>query len=147
MAELGILIAIIQGADRVIELCRYWIETVRDAPGDLRSILIETSMLRSVFENVQFLARCGDAASPVLEKLSGPNGSLDHCQKLLADLEKLFPSGDVYTLGKDGSKKRKLGAALANLAWPFKEPKAQKLLQELVRYKTAINLALTVKSV
>ena len=54
------IIAIIMISDRVIGLCKYYIGGLKDAPADLRAILIETSTLKTILENVQFLTTCGD---------------------------------------------------------------------------------------
>jgi hypothetical protein len=43
-------------------------------------------------------------------------------------------------------KKRKLIAALATLAWPLKEKKAKKLLEEIAQHKSTISLVLATES-
>jgi hypothetical protein len=48
------IIAIFQIADRVIGLCKLYIETVRDAPSDLRTILLETSTMKTILDNVLY---------------------------------------------------------------------------------------------
>ena len=47
------VIAIIQLADRIIGTCEFYIKTVRDAPKDLCTILIEVSMLKTIFESLK----------------------------------------------------------------------------------------------
>jgi hypothetical protein len=49
------VIALIQLADRLVQLCSHYIETVQNYPKDSRVILIEASSLRSILENLQFL--------------------------------------------------------------------------------------------
>lgn len=146
MAEIGTVIAIIQIAARVIELSRHYIGTIRDAPSEIRSILLETSMLQTVLKHIEFLTSCNEAVSTTLSNLSQPDGPIQHCQKILTDLVGLFPADVISTRNGDGSWKEKRTSMIARLAWPLKEPKAQKLLQELGRYKSAINLALTTDS-
>ncbi|KAK6064699.1 ankyrin repeat protein [Seiridium cupressi] len=142
MAEVGTILAIVQIADRVIGLCKYWIEAIRDAPSDLRSILLETSMLQTIFKNIEFLITCGDALSTTISDMLDPNGAIEHCRKTLMELTNLIPLEDVFAAHNSMSRTM----MLARLAWPFRENKARKLLQELGRYKAAIGLALTTQS-
>jgi len=137
------IIAIFQIADRVIGLCKLYIETVRDAPSDLRTVLIETSTMKTILENVQFLMSCNNKPSTVLDVLSGADGPIEGCRSAIAKMEGLFPSG--YAQGHKGSrsKRQKVKASLATLAWPLKESRARKLMEEVIRYKSTINLALT----
>ena len=137
------IIAIFQIADRVIGLCKLYIETVRDAPSDLRTILIETSTMKTILENVQFLMSCNNRPSAMLDVLYGADGPIEGCRGAIAKMEGLFPSG--YAQGPRGniSKRQKVKASLATLAWPLKESRARKLMEEVIRYKSTINLALT----
>lgn len=137
------IVAVIQIADRVIGLCKFYIETVRDAPSDLRAILIETSAMKTILENVQFLISCNNGSLKMQDCLSGADGPIEGCQSAIAKMEALFPS--VYAQGSMGNKtkRRKVKASLDALAWPLKENRAKKLLEEVIRYKTTINLALT----
>jgi len=147
MAEIGTILAVIQIADRVIELSRYWIEGVLDAESDLRSILLETSMLKSVLENIQFLSGCSDNLTETLGGLSLSDGPLGHCRKILSDLATLIPPVVVDNGKQVLSKKEKMKVMAARLGWPMKRPKAQKLLDELQRYKAAISLSLITEAV
>jgi hypothetical protein len=137
------IIAIFQIADRIIGLCKLYIETVRDAPSDLRTVLIETSTMKTILENVQFLMSCNNRPSAMLDVLSGADGPIEGCRSAIAKMEELFPSG--YAQGPRGnrSKRQKVKASLATLAWPLKESRAKKLVEEVIRYKSTINLALT----
>ncbi|KAM0810010.1 hypothetical protein AB5N19_10357 [Seiridium cardinale] len=146
MAEVGTILAIVQIADRVIGLCKYWIETIRDAPSDLRSILLETSMLQATFKNIEFLATCGDALSTTISDMLDPNGPIEHCRKVLMELTNLIPPEVVLAAHNSMSRKERTKMMLARLAWPLRENKAHKLLQELGRFKTTIGLALTTQS-
>ena len=49
------IVTIVQVADRVIALCKYFIQAAHDAPSDLRNILIETSTVKTILQNLQFL--------------------------------------------------------------------------------------------
>ena len=137
-------IAIIQIADRIISLCKFYVETARDAPQDLRVILIETSALKTILENLTFLGTCDGPDSPATRRISGADDPIEGCFRTITELEELFPSNAVQTTNVDRkrSKKRKLNSVLIALAWPLKESKARKLLDEMTRYKSTISLAL-----
>lgn len=137
------IIAIVQVADRVIGLCRFYLETVHDAPSDLRAILVETSAIKAILENVGFLVSCNNQKSTILEGLSGQNGPVEGCRTAIAKMEELIPSAYFQASGSSRSKRQKVNASLAYLAWPLKTEKAKKLLEELGRLKLTIHLALT----
>jgi len=73
------VIAIIQIADRIVRLCKFYIEAVRDAPSNLRVILLETSTLKTIFENLQFLMACSSKASATVRSLAGQDGLIKGC--------------------------------------------------------------------
>ena len=137
------VIAFYQIADRVIGLCKFYIETARDAPSDLRTIFIETSALKTTLENVEYLEKHDSANSAIAKNICGPDGAVQGCYQTLAALEKLFPDRESRSNERRSEKRMRLDFVLTSLAWPLKETKARKLLDELVRYKTTINLALT----
>ena len=139
------VIAIIQIADRIIGQCKFYIETARDAPSDLRVILVETSTLKVILENLNFLSACDGPLSTATGRISGANGPIEGCLRTAAELEKLFPLDASQTTRRKTSKRR-LDSVLTALAWPLKESKARKLLDEMTRYKTTISLALTTSS-
>ena len=140
------VIAIIQITDRIVGLCKFYIETVNDAPSDLRLIFLETSALKTIFENLDFLTACDSGVSKIVSGLASVDGPIEGCLKSVTQLEKLFPSNWTQNTGQSQSKKRKVKATLAALAWPLKEGKARKLLDEISRYKTTVTLALTTES-
>lgn len=55
------IVSFLQAADRVIDLCKFYLKLAHDALSDLRVILIETSTLKTVLDSFQFLASCGIA--------------------------------------------------------------------------------------
>lgn len=144
------IIAIYQIAERVIGICKFYIETVRDAPSDLRKILVEMSALKTIFQDLEFLKGCDTKVAAVLERMTGSDGSIGACRQAAADIEKLFPQNYTSTHGsKDkASKRAKVAykATLVALAWPLKASKAMKLLQDISMHKTTITLALTTDS-
>jgi hypothetical protein len=81
MEAVGIVVSIftfVQVADRVINLCKSYPELARDAPSDLRAILIKTSTLQTVLHNLQFLASCGHSPT-ALHILAGEEGPIAGC--------------------------------------------------------------------
>ncbi|KAK0706095.1 hypothetical protein B0T26DRAFT_725418 [Lasiosphaeria miniovina] len=137
------IFAVIQIADRVISLCKFYLELASDAPSDLRVILIEASALKAILDNIQFLASNGHG--PVsLNTLIGKEGPVEGCRKALHHMSALFPAESAQgTLGIK-SKRQKVAEMLHTLGWSFKETKARRLLAEVVQHKTTLNLALTV---
>jgi hypothetical protein len=107
MAEIGVaasVIAIIQISGEVIKLCKFYIETSRDAASDLRIILLETSTLKTIYENIDFLRTCDSGASAILDSFSGEDGPIEGCRRTITELEKLFPSDCLQTTGHSRSK-------------------------------------------
>ena len=147
VAAASSVIAIIQITDRIAGLCKFYIETVNDVASDLRLILLEVSTLKTIFENLDFLMthKCG--VSTAMSTLSGKDGAIEGCRRSITELEKLFPSGWKHAAGQNTSKKQRVKATWAALAWPLKESKARKLLDEIMRYRTTITLAITTDSV
>ncbi|KAH7126132.1 hypothetical protein EDB81DRAFT_730543 [Dactylonectria macrodidyma] len=137
------IFAVVQIADRVISLCKYYLDLSRDAPSDLRFILIETSSLRTILDNIQFLTSSGHVPT-TLNNLTANDGPIEGCRKTLDQLNELFSSDYLNETSGNRSKRRKVKATLTTLAWPFKENTARKLLGEVVHHKTTLNLALTV---
>ena len=137
------VVAVVQVADRIVGICKFYIESVKDSPSDLRLILLEIFSLKTVLENVKFLVECPSEKSAVLETLAGHESPIQGCHRSICDLEKLFPENTGTSVSPiASSRKRKVNAMLAALAWPFKEKKARKLLDEILHYKSTITVAL-----
>ncbi|KAF4844008.1 hypothetical protein CGCSCA4_v007520 [Colletotrichum siamense] len=138
------IFATVQIADRVISLCKRYIESIKDAPSDLRTILIEISSVKAILENVKFLIECDNGQSEISNSLNGPSGPIEGCHEAMKSLEGLFRTDTAAPPGFGRSKKLKSHAlvTLATLAWPLKESKAGKLLQDVATYKSTIGLAL-----
>jgi hypothetical protein len=126
-------------------VCRGYVATVRDAPSDLRTIAIEIGSIKCVLEMLELLATPGgcDSHSHMLLQLATPDGPLQGCKKTLAELENLFPVPEQNTLN---GKRKKVVESLARLAWPLKQGRAQKLLDDIGRYRAIISLALTTET-
>jgi hypothetical protein len=135
-------IAVVQLADRIAELCKAYITGVKDAPADLRAILIEVGSLKCVLEVIELLDPSKGSSSNVtiLAKLNSP---LQGCRGALESLEAVFPTPSETP---NSGKRQRIELSLARLAWPFKREKALKLLEELGRHKATISLGLTTEA-
>jgi hypothetical protein len=148
IAVMASVIAIIQISERITGLCKFYIESTTETPSDLRAILIEVSTLKTIFENLQFLKTCDHTTPALWKQLSGRDGPIEGCRRSIVELEKLFPCDFVPVPGQNTgiSKKRKVKAIFATLAWPLKANRARDLLQQITHHKTTINLMLTAES-
>ena len=155
IAVVASIIAVIQISDRLVGLVKTCIEASKDAPKDFRVILNEISTLKIIFENLEFLIRVDGSKSTLLPRLEGPAGPIEGCQSSITELTNLITPGfeEPDTRPK---KKRKTGTDdtfadlkhraskfYTRLAWPLKETKARKILEDIARYKATINLALS----
>lgn len=112
------IVAFIEVTDRIIRTCKYWIETIQDAPKDMQMIMGEVISLRAILDslNAADLHPTSMELVPDLFSKAGPVGEIRSC--LLA-LEGLLPR-PAFELGASKSHRK----VLAELAWPLKEPKA-----------------------
>jgi len=128
------VISIIQITDRIIGLCKFYIEAASSTPSDLRTIFIEVSTLKTIFENLEFLRKTDEETSTRLKKLSEDDGPIQGCLKSVKELETLFPSESLSMSdnNSDRSTRRKVKAAFDILAWPLKAPHARRLLEQII---------------
>jgi len=126
----------------VISICKTSITGVRDAPIELRTILIEVGSLKCVLEVLELSvpSRQDPSWISILERLKGP---IDECRESLRVLEALFPPQSESPVK---GKKERITLSLTNLAWPFKRDKTLKLLEEIGRHKSTISLGLTTEA-
>lgn len=96
--------------------------------------------MKTIIENLQFLIELDNGLAQTLNTytLFGADGPIEGCQRIVSNIQALFPS---HVIGRSKAK-----ATLAALAWPFQEPKAKKLLSDLIQLKTTISLVLTIDS-
>ena len=146
LGVVGSVIAIVQISKTIISLCEFYIDEVDGASSDLQAILIELSALKGIAKSLQYLTQPNVANSALLNQLAAVTGPIEGCKKALKELEALFPSA-AASMNNQRTKRRKLDAAVAVLAWPLKKGKAKKLLQIIIQHKTTINLALTAEFV
>lgn len=137
------VITVIQLSERVISLCKWYVTSMKGAPKDLRTIMMEAGSVKSVLTNLEFFMSTWATSDmlDILRGLEGPEGPIEGCRKALVALEKMFPSG--VACNTTDTKRRATTISYAKLAWPFKEEKARKILGDIVRYKATISLALT----
>lgn len=134
------IIAMIQISDRIVSACKHYITTAKDAPRDLRTIVIEVGSVKSVLEVLESLTQGHGDASLILDSLKEP---IQHCKESLAALDSLFPAAQRELAN---AKRMTTLSSLATLAWPLKEGKARKALQDIGRHKITMSLALTTET-
>lgn len=133
------VITIVQLATKITSACKDYIAGVKDAPTDLSSILIEVGSVKCVLETLELRYKTWGIG----KELTSKEGPLEGCKQALMGMEKLLPP--VRQQASDG-KRRKLAETYATLAWPLKEGKARKLLEDLARHKSTISLMLTTET-
>jgi hypothetical protein len=136
--------AFIQLADRVITLSKFYLEALEDCPRDIRVLFIEVSSLRGILESLAFFIQIpnDNHANTLFHQLAGPDGPIEGCRRSLDDLRNLLPRNNRSA----GDRRHKMSILAQSLAWPLKETKARKLLQDVLQYKTSIIAALTSES-
>jgi hypothetical protein len=131
------VIAVIGLAGQVIKCCQLFVKSIKNAPHDLCNILIEVGCIKCILETLQLRLQL----STTFTDIKAVNDPITGCKAVLeALLLSLFPESP------GNSKKRKrneLKSAYAKLAWPFKQEKARKLLEDIARYISTITLILT----
>lgn len=138
LAVVASVIAVIQISDQVIGLCKFYIESLSsEAPSSLRAVLIEVSTLKTVLEGLEFLSKCDNFTPALQKRLWASDGPVEGSRAAITALEKLFPKESVQS-GQNASKRQKVQAALAALAWPLKQGRVQELLQQISSHKADI---------
>ncbi|KAK3371102.1 hypothetical protein B0T24DRAFT_650215 [Lasiosphaeria ovina] len=129
LALTGSIIAVVQLADRIATVCKFFIETAQDYPG--------------TYASSTFLDQDNPADWTALKALQGENGPLERCKNAVTELGKLFPHLPLPTASKyKKGKKETFQMVLDRLAWPFQVGKATRLLDEIMRHKSTISVAL-----
>ena len=139
-------IAVVQIADRVIGVCKFYIENAKDAPSDLNLILNETSTIQAILKNLEYFHDNDRLKTGVTSLLVRADGPIEGYRRTLAELEDLFPKDRAPSMVLKHSKKQKLDTVLTALAWPLKKNRVEKLLDDLGRHKVTMGLAVTADS-
>jgi hypothetical protein len=120
------VIAIIGLAGQIIGRCQSYLSAVKEAHNDFCNILIEVGCVKCILETLKLRLHL----STCFPSIVAVNGPLQGCERALEALLNLFPADSGHP------KKRKWnepGTAYAELAWPFKQGKARKLLEDIAR--------------
>ena len=136
--------AIINLAQMICSACSTYVSNFKDAPYDLRRIMMEVGSLECTTKVIQCLISGPNSSrdSAIFEYLNGSDGPLQICKRAVSDLKALFPPMERAINGK----RRKVLPSLERLAWPLKANKAHRLLDEIGHLKITISLALTTQS-
>ncbi|KAF1951390.1 hypothetical protein CC80DRAFT_210542 [Byssothecium circinans] len=133
-------LTLIEASAKIISRCKHLIETTRDAPKELRHILVEISSLKATLESLQFLFGNENTFSNDPTKRSELGGALSHCH---GTVEELANELDGLSIAQDAqpqiSKRRILKESLS---WSLKESKVRKLLDATMQHKATMTLAL-----
>lgn len=132
------VIAVVQMAERVAGICKYYIDKVNDYPKDLRFIYVEAGSLRVVFG----LTLLDPSEQAALATLQGGDGLIQKCKNAIGELEKLFPPAPSRKRRKTQHPQQGFQLTLAALAWPLKASKARRILDEIMQYKSTISIVL-----
>jgi hypothetical protein len=146
VAAVASIITIIQIAESIISTCKAYIRDVKDAPSDLRTILIEVGSVKCVLEALELSISSEDdnqEESHLLRKLRGGGGPIEGCKEALVELEKLVSS---QPQPPPRGKRQRVTLSLAALAWNFKKEKAKRLLEYSSTHKATISLTLAAES-
>lgn len=130
------IITLIGLSDRIITVCRGYVTALKDAPNDLCNILIEVGAIKCTLETLEMRQKL----SPIFQSIDVANNPLTGCRRELDALIKLLP------VDTEGSLKRKRGSSkisYVELAWPFKQGKVRRILEDLGRHKATLVLVLT----
>lgn len=137
------IIAVIQITERIVCACKGYIEGVKDYPKDLLTVLREIRGVAGVFESLSYLKEDDVHDAVILSRLQGPDGPIESCKIAAEGLSSLLSTPAQEVSNSQGSKRRKLQLSLTTLAWPLKASQAQKLMNDIARNKTSINMALS----
>jgi len=128
------VIAAIQIAGQVFDLCRKYYLEVKDARKDIQRLRDEVTSLQDVLINVADLTDAPGSAKSSILALNQPDGPVQQCRTELIRLATKLDPGQ----GKD--KMTQLG--LRALKWPFSSKEIDKAITTIGRHKMTFNLAL-----
>ncbi|KAA6412672.1 MAG: hypothetical protein FRX48_03664 [Lasallia pustulata] len=139
------IVAILQITNSVISVCHGYGAAAKDAPWELSKVNAEMKSLRNVLQTLQPLAEQAEFASPsagtrlpTLALLCGPGGLLNCCLEEVRRLdERLKPPSWSDGFGP----KRK--AFIQAFRWPLNKAETTKALDDISRYRSIVNLAIT----
>lgn len=133
---------IIQLTTRIAQVCKSYMDSVGDYPRQLRVIFVEIKSLEVVLQGLQFLRRDDAQDASIISHLEGADGPVQGCKKAIESLNALLPNPTTPPSNSSGKSKKALLSALDALAWPLKEKAVQRLLDDLMRFKSTISMAI-----
>ena len=125
------IVAVIQIADSVISLCYGFVGKARGAVKEISDMATAVTALKVLLEALKCFVQDGENASrlPLLSSLSHPNGPLETCHTLLAEIE-----------DKLQSKRTRSGSL--GIIWPWQYDEMSRILQTIEKQKSLMSLAL-----
>ncbi|KAF2677446.1 hypothetical protein K458DRAFT_409664 [Lentithecium fluviatile CBS 122367] len=133
-------LTVIDLSKKVISRCKHIIETTRDAPKDLRHILIEVSSLEATLESLEFLSGTESDVSDMLCAGTELMTTMNQCRQTVEDLASVLENLSVSPCAQPVPGKRQM--LKGSLSWCLKESKARKLLEATMQHRATISLAL-----
>lgn len=143
------VIAVLQITNSVLSVCYEYRAIVHTASGELSKVVAEMKSLRDVLESLEPLAEQAESANPTagtrmptLALLCRPQGLLERCSDEVAHLEERLktPSwADSF-----GPRRKAVTQALR---WPLNKAKTEEILENIGRFKSTLNLAITADEV
>lgn len=134
------LIAIVEMSAKITQLCKHYIQHVKDTRADLRKVLLETTSLGAFIENLQFLF----VHDPDFEgsELVGMDSSIVACRESLDELARLLsePTGFSHATGENSSLRGRARDLGTQLAWPLKRTRVLGALDSLAQSKASLSL-------
>jgi hypothetical protein len=120
------LVTLIQLSKTTIKYLR----GLRDAPDDLRTLMIEVSQIKGLLSELQDFSEPDETWLVMVQSLSTPDGPLEQYRSLLECLEQKLAS----LVGS--------GRARMALVWPFQKGEVKDILCAIERQKSIFGLAL-----
>ena len=107
-----------------------YLSNVRDAPDELKSLIVEVSSIKGLLSTLQDLAQPGETWLATVQSLNASNGPLEQLQSALGRLDKKL----APVVGWRKTRKA--------LAWPFQKEEIKDILSVIERQKALLGLAL-----
>ncbi|RDW74835.1 hypothetical protein BP6252_05977 [Coleophoma cylindrospora] len=139
------ILAALDFAATVVSQSQAFMETAKVAPRDLRTILFEVSSLQSALETLRFLSSIDCEFAEAVSNQQSVKMAVNGCQQTLTNLVGQLGSLSISDSAPTGpSKRQKIQPVVS---WTWEEGTAEKLLTDVVQYKTTIMLGLLTQTV
>jgi hypothetical protein len=107
-----------------------YISGVKDAPGDLKRLMLEISSTKGILSDLQDLVQSGGSSLSTVQSLSAPLGPLEQFRSSLKRLDEMLASFAGFN------------KATMVLTWPFRKDGVKDILCMIERQKALFGLAL-----